>query len=66
MNTAVMDLTAGAKSFADNRMLSRKDGHVGYVIYNNPQKHNAVSLDMWQAAVGILDDFEKFRTVLTT
>jgi enoyl-CoA hydratase/carnithine racemase len=53
----VTDLTANAKSFADNKMLSRKEGRVGYVIYNNPEKHNAVSLDMWEAAVGILDEF---------
>jgi enoyl-CoA hydratase/carnithine racemase len=63
MNTAVTDLTAGAKSFADNKMLSRKDGHVGYVIYNNPEKHNAVSLDMWQAAAGILDDFRDDKDI---
>ena len=28
-------------------MLSRKEGSVGYVIFNNPERHNAVSLDMW-------------------
>jgi enoyl-CoA hydratase len=40
-----------------DKMLSRKDGRVGYVIYNNPERHNAVSLDMWEAAIRILDDF---------
>jgi len=30
-----------------DKMLSRKDGRVGYVIFNNPERHNAVSLDMW-------------------
>ena len=30
-----------------DKMLSRKDGHVGYVIFNNPERHNAVSLEMW-------------------
>ena len=38
-------------------MLSRKEGSVGYVIFNNPERHNAVSLDMWEAAGEILDDF---------
>jgi enoyl-CoA hydratase/carnithine racemase len=52
-----IDQLPDTKSFADNKMLSRKDGKVGYVIYNNVAKHNAVSLDMWEAAVGILDDF---------
>ena len=32
------------------KMLSRKEGSVGYVIFNNPERHNAVSLDMWQMA----------------
>ena len=40
-----------------DKMLSRKDGRVGYLIFNNPERHNAVSLDMWQAAARILDDF---------
>ena len=26
-----------------DKMLSRKDGNVGYVIFNNPERHNAVS-----------------------
>ena len=42
-----------------DKMLSRKEGRVGYVIYNNPERHNAVSLDMWEAAVRILDDFRE-------
>lgn len=46
-----------------DKMLSRKDGRVGYVIYNNPERHNAVSLDMWEAAVGILDDFRNDKDV---
>src|SRR5947209_10746279 len=41
------------------KMLSRKDGSVGYVIFNNPERHNAVSLDMWAATAQILDGFAK-------
>ena len=40
-----------------DKMLSRKEGNVGYLIFNNPQRHNAVSLEMWEAAGGILADF---------
>ncbi len=40
-----------------DKMLSRKEGRVGYVIFNNPERHNAVSLDMWQAAGAMLEDF---------
>jgi enoyl-CoA hydratase len=42
-----------------DKMLSRREGRVGYVIFNNPERHNAVSLDMWQATQRILDDFAK-------
>lgn len=43
---------------ATDKMAGRRDGAVGHLIFNNPEKHNAVSLDMWDAAEGILDDFE--------
>jgi enoyl-CoA hydratase len=42
-----------------DKMLSRKEGRVGYMIFNNPERHNAVSLDMWDAASGIMDGFAK-------
>src|ERR1700742_3050504 len=40
-------------------MLSRKEGHVGYMIFNNPERHNAVSFEMWEAASRIMDDFAR-------
>jgi enoyl-CoA hydratase/carnithine racemase len=40
-----------------DKMLSRKEGRIGYVIFNNPERHNAVSLDMWEAAGQMLDEF---------
>ncbi|HZP74779.1 MAG TPA: enoyl-CoA hydratase [Pseudolabrys sp.] len=52
-----------------DKMLSRKEGGVGYVVFNNPERHNAVSLDMWEAAATILDDFvhdPKIRVVVFT
>ena len=38
-----------------DKMLSRKEGHVGYVIFNNPERRNAVSLEMLEATARILD-----------
>jgi len=38
-------------------MLSRKGDGIGWVTFNNPARHNAVSMEMWQAAEAILDDF---------
>ena len=63
MNQPAAVTPADTKSFADNKILSRRDGRVGYVIYNNPEKHNAVSLDMWQAAAGILDEFRNDKDI---
>src|ERR1700741_981438 len=40
-----------------DKMLSRKDSGVGIVTFNNPERHNAVSLEMWDATKRILDDF---------
>jgi enoyl-CoA hydratase/carnithine racemase len=42
-----------------DKMLARKEGRVGTMIFNNPARHNAVSLEMWQAATRILEDFAR-------
>ena len=44
---------------SSDKMLARKEGRVGTMIFNNPERHNAVSLEMWQAAARILDDFAR-------
>ena len=52
-----------------DKMLSRKDGNVGYVIFNNPERHNAVSLEMWSRTAEILDEFardDEVRVVVIT
>ena len=51
------------------KMLRRKDGRVGYVIFNNPERHNAVSLDMWAETSRILEDYardDEVRVVVLT
>ena len=44
---------------ATNKMIAEKDGPIGRLIFNNPARHNAVSLEMWQAVTQIIDDFEQ-------
>jgi enoyl-CoA hydratase/carnithine racemase len=44
-------------------MLSRKEGKVGYLTFNNPERHNAVSLEMWEAASEFLEDFKKDKNI---
>ena len=42
-----------------DKMIAEKDGHIGWMIFNNPARRNAMSLEMWTAAATILDDFER-------
>ena len=41
-----------------DKMLSRKQDGVGWMVLNNPERHNAISLEMWEAAMEIIADFE--------
>ena len=45
------------------RLLAKKDGALGWLVFNNPERRNAVSLDMWQAIPPALEDFEKDTTI---
>ena len=52
-----------------DKMLSRKDGATGWMTFNNPERHNAVSMEMWLAAEKILTDFAndpKVRVIVIT
>ena len=40
-----------------DKMVARKDKHVGWITFNNPARHNAVSLAMWQGLADIANDF---------
>lgn len=40
------------------KIIVEKENHIGWLILNNPKRHNAVSLDMWQAIPEVLADFE--------
>jgi len=54
--------TIGLKMTTD-KMLSRNDNGVGYITFNNPEKHNAVSIEMWDALVIILNDFKQNKDI---
>ena len=40
-----------------DKMIARKADGIGWLIFNNPERHNAVSLEMWEAATRIIADF---------
>jgi enoyl-CoA hydratase len=41
-----------------SKMIARKEGGIGWMIFNQPEKHNAVSLEMWAAVPKIIGAFE--------
>ena len=42
-----------------NKIIAENDGPVGRIILNNPERRNAISLDMWE---GISEAFDEFAT----
>ena len=43
--------------YADGKMLAEIEGGIGTITFNNPDKRNAMSLEMWRGLVEILDAF---------
>jgi enoyl-CoA hydratase len=41
------------------RMIAELDGPIGWLVFNNPARRNAVSMDMWQAIPEILEAYER-------
>src|SRR5438105_14328778 len=60
----------GTREYAGGKMLAaNQDGGVGVVTFNQPEKHNAISVEMWQGLAEILDEFaadDSVRTVVLT
>jgi enoyl-CoA hydratase len=46
-----------------DKMVAEKEGHIGWITFNNPAKRNAVSLEMWQALGVILTSFQQDEEV---
>jgi enoyl-CoA hydratase/carnithine racemase len=41
------------------KLIARKDGAIGWVIFNNPEKRNAMSMDMNKAMGDTLEDYSR-------
>ena len=51
------------------RIIAKKEGAVGWLIFNNPERRNAVSVDMWEAIPRVLDEYEsdaQIRVIVLT
>lgn len=42
-----------------DKMIAHKDGAIGWITFNNPARHNAVSMAMWEVLFDIVTDYEK-------
>ena len=41
-----------------DKMVVEKDGAIGWIVFNNPERRNALTVEMWQAIPTILDHLE--------
>lgn len=39
------------------KLVARKEQGIGWIIFNNPARHNAVSLEMWQSLTQVLNAY---------
>lgn len=44
-------------AYGTDRMISSRSGAVGTIVFNNPARRNAVSVEMWTALEAIVNDF---------
>lgn len=52
-----------------DRMVARQDGPLGWITFNNPARHNAVSLAMWEALHEIVTEYARddaIRVIVVT
>jgi enoyl-CoA hydratase/carnithine racemase len=42
---------------ASDKLIARKEDGVGWMVFNNPERLNAISLEMWEAALAAMADF---------
>lgn len=45
------------------KLLAQKDGAIGWITFNNPARHNAVSMSMWESVPKVLAAFEEDREI---
>src|ERR1700727_3743335 len=54
---------AETRPFAGGKMLAAKDDGVGLITFNQPEKRNAISMEMWTGLGDILDEFAEDSSV---
>jgi enoyl-CoA hydratase/carnithine racemase len=55
--------SVGTTEFANGKMLASRDGGIGLITFNQPEKRNAMSVEMWTGLGEILDEFQADDTI---
>src|SRR5579862_717346 len=55
--------SVGTTAYANGKMLAARDGGIGLVTFNQPEKRNAMSMEMWLGLGEILTEFEADDTI---
>jgi enoyl-CoA hydratase len=42
-----------------DKLVARKEGSIGWIVFNNPARHNAVSLEMWESLTLVLGAYAR-------
>lgn len=46
------------RAYADGKLIARRENGLGWLIFNNPERRNALSLAMWQGIAEIVREYE--------
>jgi enoyl-CoA hydratase len=55
--------STGTTAFAGGKMLAARDGGIGFITFNQPEKRNAMSMEMWLGLGEILGEFEEDSSI---
>lgn len=50
-------------NLSTKKMLAEADGHIGWLTFNQPERRNAMSMEMWQGVADALEAFQADRAV---
>ena len=46
-----------------DKMIAEKEGPIGWITFNNPERRNAVSMAMWEALADIVRDYDNDKAI---
>ena len=55
--------SVGTTAYASGKMLAARDGGIGIITFNQPEKRNAMAMEMWLGLGEILTEYEKDDTI---